>query len=155
MQTCEKSSNVLAWAQAYKQSWCTDKNRKTITTHWTSKCLSADAENEWRKIEIFGNLFIVLLYLLLVQDRSSYRRLKETVQPLQGVILQWSGSFSTFRKDRLLSSFLYVWMFTSRKKLHSIVLAARFVYNWLPYLSLELLDSCVCMCVCVCVTLWN
>ena len=59
-------------------------------------------------MEIFGNLFIVLFYLLSVQDRGSYRGLKKTVQSLQGVVLQWSGSFSTFRKDRLLSSFLYV-----------------------------------------------
>jgi len=143
-QTFEKSPNVLAWVQAYKQSWCTDKNHKTVT-HWTSKFLFADAENEWWKMEIFGNLFIVLFYFLSVQDRGSYRGLKKTVQSLQGVVLQWSGSFSTFRKDRLLSSFLYVWMFTSRKMLHSIVQAARFVYNWLPYLSLELLDSCVCV----------
>jgi hypothetical protein len=98
-------------------------------------------------MEIFRNLFNVLLYILLVQDRGSYRGLKKTVQSLQGVVLQWSGSFSAFRKDRLLSSFLYVWMFTSRKMLHSIVQAARFVYNWLPYLSLELLDSFVCVCV--------
>jgi hypothetical protein len=72
-----------------------------------------------------------------VQDRGSNRGVKKTVRSLQGVILQYSGSFSTFRKeDRLLSSFLYVQMFTSRKMLHSIVQAARFVYNWLPYPSL-------------------
>jgi hypothetical protein len=84
-----------------------------------------------------GKLFIVFFNFFSVHDRGSNRGVKKTAQSLQGVILQWSGFFSKFRKeDRLLSSSLYVRMFTSRKMLHSIVQAARFVYNWLPYPSL-------------------
>jgi hypothetical protein len=33
--------------------------------------LLADIQNEWWKIEVFGRLFIALLYFSLVQDRSS------------------------------------------------------------------------------------